>query len=126
MKASIKIASDFVKDHKKTEITMVGHSKGGAEATANAVATNKNCIVFNPADPNLGAYGLNASNCNKSLISYVVKGEILSYVEGVDKMLWSVRFLKQQYGSVCGNLSIQDRINNHSMDSVIAGLGGKV
>ena len=45
--ASLEKAKEFVKDHSE-EVTFIGHSKGGAEAVINAVATNKNCIVFNP------------------------------------------------------------------------------
>ena len=41
---------------------MVGHSKGGAESTVNAVATNKNGIAFNPAPVQLDQYDLNASH----------------------------------------------------------------
>ncbi|WP_175400644.1 hypothetical protein [Paenibacillus sp. KS1] len=47
MKDSIKKSTEFVNANKGKEITMVGHSKGGAEATANAVANNKNAITFN-------------------------------------------------------------------------------
>lgn len=42
------------------EITMIGHSKGGAEA-ANSVAINTNTIIFNPATVNLSAYELDTS-----------------------------------------------------------------
>ncbi len=42
------------------EITMIGHSKGGAEA-ANSVAINTNAIIFNPATVNLSAYELDTS-----------------------------------------------------------------
>lgn len=41
-------------------ITMIGHSKGGAEA-ANSVAINTNAIIFNPATVNLSAYELDTS-----------------------------------------------------------------
>ena len=58
-------------------ITFVGHSKGGAEALANAKATNKDVIVFNPAIPNYKRYGLRKKYTAKAE-SYVVKGEILS------------------------------------------------
>jgi RHS repeat-associated protein len=51
MKDSISESRYFVANHKDSEITMVGHSKGGAEAVANAVANNKNAITFNPAAP---------------------------------------------------------------------------
>ncbi|EEV47369.1 hypothetical protein Q3F32_00485 [Enterococcus faecium] len=42
------------------EITMIGHSKGGAEA-ANSVAINTNAIIFNSATVNLSAYELDTS-----------------------------------------------------------------
>ena len=60
------------------EVSFVGHSKGGAEAAAAAVATNKNAIVFNPANTNLKDYGLNGETYTGHITQYVVRNEILS------------------------------------------------
>ena len=38
---SIEYAKDFVENHWDDEVTFVGHSKGGAEAAANALRLNK-------------------------------------------------------------------------------------
>ena len=57
------------------DLTFVGHSKGGAEATANAVATNRDAYVFNPAAVNLKAYGLSSKDYTASMTAFVVKGD---------------------------------------------------
>lgn len=48
MWASINNSIEFVNNNLDADITFIGHSKGGAEAAANAVANNKNAILFNP------------------------------------------------------------------------------
>lgn len=60
-----------------TYITFIGHSKGGEEAIANAVSTNSNAIVFDPATANLSKYNLDVNNYTGNVTSYVVEGEIL-------------------------------------------------
>ena len=82
MKASIEISQKFVKEHSYAHTTFVGHSKGGAEAAANAVATNKKAILFNPMIPNLALYGLNPNEYSSDMTSYVIEGEILNSVFG--------------------------------------------
>lgn len=42
----ISFAKDFSSKHKDSLITFVGYSKGGAEATAAAVATNKDALLL--------------------------------------------------------------------------------
>ena len=78
MHKSISIAKDFVEKHPDANITFVGHSKGGGEALANAKATNRDAIVFNPSIPNYEFYGLGDEKYTAKATSYVVKGEILS------------------------------------------------
>lgn len=79
MRLSIDHAKWFSDSHSQ-EITFVRHSKGGGEAMANAVATNRKCITFNPAKADLDAYGLkDAKNSyTKTMTHYVVEGEILN------------------------------------------------
>jgi RHS repeat-associated protein len=60
------------------DLTFVGHSKGGGEAAANAVATNRDAYVFNPAAVNLKAYGLDSKNYTANMIAFVVKGDPVS------------------------------------------------
>jgi hypothetical protein len=84
MRASIAAARQFVfEDYFGFEVTMVGHSKGGAEeVAANAVATCMNAIIFNPATVNLRAYGLNSANYSGSMTAFIVRGDALNNVFG--------------------------------------------
>jgi len=79
---SIELAKEFNKKHTSEEITFIGHSKGGAEATANAVATNRGAILFNPMAANLAANGLFGDelfyNNKAGITAYIVKGDILN------------------------------------------------
>lgn len=144
MKNSIAKAKRFVKKIKKStneirkEITFVGYSKGGAEAAANAVATNKNCILFNPATVNLSAYGLSEDNYHASMTAYIVEGEILSLTMGwMSKPIDNVVYLPSQYKANYGEWyevwkNAKERINsldypiqNHLMDAVIKALKEK-
>ncbi|MNO32897.1 tRNA(Glu)-specific nuclease WapA precursor [compost metagenome] len=126
MEDSISESTNFVKTHKDNEITMVGHSKGGAEAAANAVATNRNAILFNPASVVLKSYGLSSSTYKANMTTYIVKGEILSVLEGsFSKPIGKVVNLPTQYSvSSKWNIkrNIQNSIKNHSMDSVKSAL----
>ncbi|MNP06257.1 hypothetical protein D3C76_982320 [compost metagenome] len=124
MEDSIKKSTTFVNAHKDNEITMVRHSKGGAEATANAVASNKNAITFNTALVHLYAYDLSKSSYTANMTHYVVKGEILNHIFTAPSIGKTV-YLPQQHkikwwhnGWYVNN----QRIKNHSMDSVINAL----
>jgi hypothetical protein len=75
---SMEYSKNFVKRHPGDKITFTGHSKGGAEAAANAMATNRNAVLFNPAPFIPRAYGLSRSNYSGTMTSYIVKGEILN------------------------------------------------
>ena len=121
MMLSIKEANKFVESHPNSEITFIGHSKGGAEAAANAVATNLNAILFNPATVNLSAYGLSASDYNASMNVFIVNGEILNGIFGpfsspIDKLT----FLP--HPPAISNSKIGVAVDWHSMDSVIFSL----
>jgi hypothetical protein len=107
---SINYAVQFVNNHPEASITFVGHSKGGAEAAANAVATKRNAILFNTARPNYGAYGLNSSAYEGTMTSYVVRGEILNNVEFfLPKPTQNVVYLPSQSWNP---------ITNHGMSAV--------
>ena len=80
MKDSIEFAQKFVAEHPDAEIIFIGHSKGGAEAAANAVATNCNAIIFNPARANYEAYGLDRDGYTGNITAFVVEGEPLDAV----------------------------------------------
>ncbi len=66
-----------------SEITFVGHSKGGAEATINAVLYNKNAITFNPAPITPFGFGVKgAKNYTQTVTAYVVRGDVLDITIG--------------------------------------------
>ena len=70
----------FVRSVGDTEVTFVGHSKGGGEAIVAADYTDKNAITFNAANFNFGAY---VSGKGKGQINnYYVRGEILESTIG--------------------------------------------
>ena len=127
MKDSIAYAKEFVKDHPTSQITFIGHSKGGAEAAANAVATNKDCIIFNPATAFLSEYGLSSDDYTANMTAYIVKGEILNNIFGlISAPIDKVKYLKEPFWkSVIKTfisvpaLELVDSINKHSMDTVI-------
>ena len=75
---AINCAKGFVKNKGNTEITFVGHSKGGAEAAGAAVATSKNAILFNPAKLNVAGYGLDGQSYSANMTQYVMQDEVLS------------------------------------------------
>ncbi len=135
MKSSIAKSMDFVKNNKYNEITMVGHSKRGAEAVANAVANNRNAITFNPATPKLEKYGLDDRNYTGNLKNYVVTGEVLNGLLG-EVSTGTTVYLPQQVFFDNNNVrtetwynkpaviydtkkeQVRVAVENHSMDSV--------
>ena len=127
MKDAIAFGKGFVNSHSQ-EITFVGHSKGGAEAAGAAVATNKNALLFNPANANLSGYGLNGKNYTAAMAQYIVKKEILSETTILGIKLGPVsssrvpsittRWLKKQHSA----LTIWGQVNNHLMDAVKSAL----
>lgn len=75
---SKKDAGNLLKIAGNSEVTFVGHSKGGAEATINAVVNNCNAITFNPAAITSKGFGVNgAEGYSKKVTAFVVKGDIL-------------------------------------------------
>ncbi|MBQ7054397.1 MAG: hypothetical protein IJN97_04165, partial [Oscillospiraceae bacterium] len=98
------------------EITFIGHSKGGAEAAANAMATDRNAIIFNPAQVSLFSVGLDAFNFKGNITSYVVKGEPLSLLNK-----YVVRYGLQYYTIPLPFYSNNPK-KNHSMEAVQSGV----
>ena len=81
---SVNNAREISRQLSKTdsELTFIGHSLGGGEAAANAFATGRDAITFNPAGLSnlsiLRYYGL--ENMNVSQIdAYVMKTDPLNY-----------------------------------------------
>ncbi len=134
---SIKQTRNFVKEHPENEITSVGHSKGGPEAEAGAVATGNNAILFNPARANLSSYGLDYSSYKGNINTYIVNGEILSSTEGlVSKPIGNVTYLPMQHSissferfmfgpTISSSMDTYNSIQNHKMSSVISALNNR-
>ncbi|KJB84891.1 hypothetical protein AZ66_28070, partial [Paenibacillus sp. E194] len=134
LKDSIEIASKFINSHNNSEVTMVGHSKGGAEAAANAIVTNKNAILFNPAKLSINIntkVGLHYQVYTAKINAYVVNGDILNEMFGkVATPGGEVYYLRNQYPIGKWNVwnftkNIENSIENHSMGSVINALKEK-
>ena len=107
---SISFARTFVERNPNSHITFIGHSKGGAEAAANAVATNRDAILFNPASVSLNSYGLNSKNYTANMTAYIVEGEILNTLLGwASSPIDEVVYFPNQDGSW---------IEDHSMSAV--------
>jgi hypothetical protein len=125
MKDSISKSKQFVKDHAGFEVTMIGHSKGGAEAVANAVASNVNCIVFNPATTFLSSYGLSSKGYTANMLEVVVKGEALNIVEGwFSRPIDELVYLPAQYSGSWWQVWMYpgNAFKNHGIAAVIWGL----
>ena len=116
MKVSIATARKISKQLGDKELTFVGHSKGGAEAAGNALATNRNALLYNPAAINSFAYGLDVSKYTgkygKGMTAFIVEGEFLNTfnktvlnAKPIDKI---VKLPKQKGNS----------FYNHSMEAV--------
>ena len=100
------------------EITFIGHSKGGAEAAANAVATNRNAILFNPAATALDKYGLNANTYSADMTVYVVKGEPLNALNSLLGAKAIDNYETLPFYS-------WNPIKNHSMEAIKSGVKGR-
>ncbi|GEM_PF-628518 len=77
MENSVKRAREFCQEHESEEVTMVGHSKGGAEAMANAYATGKNAYIFNSAGLNKKNRDKYATGYDRKIHSYTSTGDIV-------------------------------------------------
>ncbi|GEM_PF-779171 len=125
---SIAYSKNFVKEKYSSNITFVGHSKGGGEAAASAVESNKNAILFNPATVNLDAYTPNGPNYSASMTAYIVEGEILHTAEGwFSQPIGSVEYLPAQHPTNTWNpkTNVKNAVENHSMAAVKAALKEK-
>ncbi|MBI9015463.1 MAG: RHS repeat-associated core domain-containing protein [Clostridiales bacterium] len=122
---SVKFSEDFVADNKDAHITFVGHSKGGGEAIKNAVATNRNAIIFNPRRE----WDI-PSTYSGTITSYVVKGEILNskfgQTFGVDVIYMDTQheagFFGYYFGYIGDIARTKAMLDNHGMPSVISAL----
>ena len=67
MTASIENAKNFVNKYPNAHVTFVGHSKGGAEAISNALATDKDAITFSYDGDTLVTVGSSNHQWNQRL-----------------------------------------------------------
>lgn len=80
-------------DHLSLEFSKLIMDDLAAEAAANAVATNKDAYVFNPAAVNLNAYGMDSKNYSASMTAFVVKGDPVAktypllFANPIDKLI---------------------------------------
>ncbi|WP_053955207.1 RHS repeat-associated core domain-containing protein [Inediibacterium massiliense] len=101
--------------------TVIGGPVGGAEAISNAVATNKDAIIFNPAVPNLDEYGLKKKKkkYRAHMTQYIVIGEFLDNTYrswGISRPIGHISYLPKQS---------DDPVENHSMGAVKKGIREK-
>ena len=121
MRISIAIAKNVSEQLElvDAELTFVGHSKGGAEAAGNALATNRNALLYNPAAINAEAYGLDIKSYTgadqNGMTAFVVKGDMLNtfinqfFAKPIDKVV----YLPQQSSNP---------VTNHLMTAMIKAL----
>lgn len=116
MTESIEKAEYFAKgDWGNYEITFIGHSKGGAEAAANAIATNKNAILFNPAELSTVNHGFDIFSYTANLTAYVVIGEPLNIFNFFVHYGITYKSKPLPFYSI-------DPLQNHSMNAVKYGI----
>jgi RHS repeat-associated protein len=119
MKASLRDVDRVNKELGSAELTFVGHSKGGAEAAGNALATNRNALLYNPAAINASAYGLDSKSYtgtdSNGMTVYVVKGDALNSLNKAlnSKAIDKIIYLPSQSSNP---------ITNHSIETVIKAL----
>ena len=135
---SIEYAKKIVDKYKDANITFVGYSKGGAEAAANAMATGKDAVLFNPAVPRYRhKYGID-DNYKGNMVTYIVSGEILSETDGRifnelpgetkyigenNSIFTQLSLLSLFLGALpqaLGIMGIWDSISNHGLSSLIS------
>lgn len=107
-----------------SELTFVGHSLGGGLAAANALATDRNAITFNPAAiTNETKVNLRLPNTttNGRIFNVVVQGELVNHIQS--KLGLNIEGGKYTLNAsyLPGNNIINTalRINNHLIDTVI-------
>lgn len=102
-------------------VTFVGHSKGGAESTVNAMEFDMDAIIFNPMSVNLSILGYDKSDYSASMTVFVVEGELLNNIFGpISNPIDNLIYLPTQHKSWYP--SITDSLDNHGMESVKKGV----
>ena len=119
---SMLISGGFCYGHKGSEITMVGHSKGGGQAIAAAKFNNTNAITFNAANYDFEKYNLTASpNDAEKIQNYYIEGEALSWLTGYAKY-GSTYILPALNRSKGYTFNLQERFANHGIENFLPAL----
>jgi hypothetical protein len=128
MRDSRNYALMFKLSHRDYGITMVGHSKGGAEAIVNAVASNSNAITFNTMSPSIEEYvsKFSIANYRGNMTHYIVQSDILNNLFGEPSM-GTPRYLRAQFfnerqlhrDGETYRFSTPDSLANHGMVAVL-------
>jgi len=119
MRLSISTAKRVSEQVGGAELTFVGHSKGGAEAAGNALATNRNALLYNPAAINSESYGLDKKSYTgadkNGMTAYIVKGDMLdTFINS-----WSAKPIDK---AVYLPNQSSNPVTNHSMKSMFKAL----
>ena len=107
-----------------SEITFVGHSLGGGLAAANALATNRNAITFNPAaltnDTKMNLHLPNATTKGR-IFNVIVQGELVNHIQSKLGLNLEGGIYTLNASYLPGNNLINTalRIKNHLIDTVI-------
>ena len=112
-------------DMMNKELTFVGHSLGGGEASANALATGKSAITFNAAAISPLTKKTLPLNKDAKIKAFIVKGEIVDFLqrtklgihaEGIIHYLDAKYLLPVSPGAKY--IRTMQRVNNHLMSTV--------
>jgi len=83
LQQSVGIATTLNTDLRNSELTFVGHSLGGADATADAMATGRDAITFNAAGLSSATISNLKLNQGANIDTYRVNGEIVGAAQGL-------------------------------------------
>ena len=102
----------------------MGHSLGGGLAAANALATDRNAITFNPAaisDATKSILQLPTSTNDGRIFNVIVKGEIVNHMQSKIglKPEGGSFYLKASYLPGKNLVNTALRIHNHQIDTVL-------
>ena len=108
-----------------SSLTFVGHSLGGGEASANALATGRDAITFNAAGLSKPTRNNLKLNMTAKIDAYIVQGEVLDAAQGLigltaEGTLYKLSSTQYQI-SIFGYEPLKkcNSVMDHMMESVI-------
>ena len=123
-KESVDNAIMLNRQYANSELTFVGHSLGGGLAAANALATDRNAITFNPAaitNKTKRNLHLPATISKGRIFNVVIQGEIINFIQskcGLN-MEGNCFTFKAPYLPWNSFINTFRRFKNHSIDTII-------